>query len=164
MLGSGQGRFSPATWLIVLTIGTLVAVLVTPLGREINGAPAMAGIGADRFSAAGAGEVVAGPYCVSAYAVASARKGAELRTGLPAVDHGFWNGGGIGVVKEDFGTTVLIAAVVFVMILMAGCRWWHVGLLIPPAAVVIHHMLNTPFRRARLLAFMHPSGGGCGVA
>jgi cell division protein FtsW len=67
------------------------------------------------------------------------------------------------VVKEDFGTTVLIAAVVLVQILMAGCRVWHLALLLPPVAGVMYHMLNTPWRRARLLAFLHPEADAQGA-
>ena len=63
------------------------------------------------------------------------------------------------VLTEDFGTTVLISAVVLVLILMAGCRIWHVGLLLPPAAIVVYEMLNTPWRRERLLAYFGPVGG-----
>ena len=166
LLGSGRGRFpllmSPATWLIVLTIGTLVAVLVTPLGREINGAAAGWRLGADWVSAVGVGEVVAGAVC-ERLCGASARKGAEFLLGLPAVDRDFWNGGGAGgegrfwhhradrcggVCDDSDGGVPLVAC---------GAA------LIPPAAVVIHHMLNTPFRRARLLAFMHPEADAGGV-
>ena len=61
------------------------------------------------------------------------------------------------IVKEDFGTTVLIAAVCFILLMMAGCRWWHLGLLLPPAAVAAYFLLwHSDFRRTRLLAFLHP--------
>jgi len=45
---------------------------------------------------------------------------------------------------------------VLAMVLMAGCRWWHVGLLMPGAGLVVYQMLHTPWRRARLLAFLDP--------
>jgi len=60
------------------------------------------------------------------------------------------------VLKEDFGTTVLIASVVFLLVVMAGCQWWHAALLIPPAAGVMYGMMSSPFRRERLLAFWDP--------
>jgi cell division protein FtsW len=67
------------------------------------------------------------------------------------------------VVKEDFGTTVLLAAVVLSLVLMAGCKVWHLGLLTPGLAAVIYHMLHTPWRYARLMAFMHPEADPKGV-
>jgi cell division protein FtsW len=39
---------------------------------------------------------------------------------------------------------------------MAGCRLWHMALMLPPVGLVAHHMLNTPWRRERLLAFLDP--------
>jgi cell division protein FtsW len=158
LLGSGRGRFpllmSPSTWLIVLTIGMLVAVLVTPLGREINGARRWLALGPIGFQPSELAKLSLVLF-VSAYAVHRQAKVRSFFWGFLPLIVIFGIAAGL-VVKEDFGTTVLIAAVVLVMILMAGCRWWHVGLLIPPAAVVIRHMLNTPFRRARLLAFLDP--------
>jgi cell division protein FtsW len=154
----GGGRFpmlrSPATWLIVLTIGTLVAVLVTPLGKEINGARRWLAVGPIGFQPSELAKLSLVLF-VSAYAVHRQGRVRSFVWGFLPLIVIFAMAAGL-VVKEDFGTTVLIAAVVLVMILMAGCRWWHVGLLIPPAAVIIHHMLNTPFRRARLLAFLDP--------
>ncbi len=165
LLGRGKGRFpmlaSPATWLIVVTVGMLLAVLVTPLGREINGARRWLALGPIGFQPSELAKLSLVLF-VSAYAVHRRERVRSFIWGFLPLIVIFGIAAGL-VVKEDFGTTVLIAAVVFVMILMAGCRWWHVGLLIPPAAVVIHHMLNTPFRRARLLAFLHPEQDSAGV-
>jgi cell division protein FtsW len=145
---------SPTSWLVVLTIGFLVAVLVTPLGKEINGARRWFGFGPLGFQPSELAKLSLVLF-VGAYAV---HRGSMIRS--------FWRGFvpliavfGIAaalVVKEDFGTTVLLAAVVLTMILMAGCRLWHLALLVPPLAIVVRHMLNTPFRRERLLAFLDP--------
>jgi cell division protein FtsW len=141
-------------WLVVLTAGFLVAVLVTPLGRELNGARRWFGYGSFGFQPSELAKLSLVLF-VGSYAVHRA-----------GVVRSFWKGfvplmGVFGViaalvVKEDFGTTVLLAAVVLAMVLMAGCRWWHLGILAPGAAAVVYHMLHTPFRLARLTAFMHP--------
>ena len=226
LLGGGGKKYamllSPATWLVVLTIGFLAAVVVTPLGREINGARRWLALGplgfqpselaklslvlfvaayavhcrdeVRRFGAATvpllllAGAVAAfaiKPEMLEKVHVNLGAAGSNkvmfrsMQAGVAAVLAGVayllyryplfrqWRWGflplmcGVGacialVVKEDFGTTVLLAAVVLAMIVMAGCRWWHVGLLLPPAGLVVYHMLHTPFRMQRLMAFRDP--------
>ncbi len=158
---------SPATWLVVLTVGFLAAVLVTPLGREINGARRWLALGPLGFQPSELAKLSLVLF-VAAYAV---HRSAE-RVGRAGVQS-FWKGflplvGVFGicaalVVKEDFGTTVLLAAVILAMILMAGCRWWHVALLLPPAAFVVYHMLHTPFRMQRLMAYRNPFADPAGA-
>ena len=63
------------------------------------------------------------------------------------------------VLKEDFGTAALLSVVVLIMMLMAGCRWWHVALLIPPGACVVWAAIfrdPTSFRYRRMMAFLDP--------
>ncbi len=61
------------------------------------------------------------------------------------------------IVREDFGTAALICGVCFVLLLMSGCRWWHIALLIPPTLVVTYFAVwHSAYRRERLLIFMHP--------
>ncbi len=61
------------------------------------------------------------------------------------------------ILREDFGTTVLIVGVCAVLMLMAGCRWWHLAILVPPAMAVLYFaILKSPYRRERLLIFLHP--------
>jgi cell division protein FtsW len=166
VLGNPRSRFpllmSPSLWLVVLTIGFLGAVLATPLGEELNGARRWFRLGPLGFQPSELAKLSLVLF-VAAYAVHRA-----------GVVRSFWKGyvpliAVFGlcaalVVKEDFGTTVLVSAVVLAMILMAGCRVWHLALLLPPMAVVVRHMLDTPWRRDRLLAFMNPweNPGGAG--
>ena len=63
------------------------------------------------------------------------------------------------VLKEDFGTAALLSVVVLIMMLMAGCRWWQVALLIPPGAFVVWAAIfrdPTSFRYRRMMAFLDP--------
>lgn len=61
------------------------------------------------------------------------------------------------IVREDFGTAALICGVCFVLLLMSGCRWWHIALLIPPTIVVTYFAVwHSAYRRERLLIFLHP--------
>lgn len=154
--GMGLLRF-PSTWLLILTFGFLVAVLVTPFGKTLNGARRWFGVGAFGFQPSELAKLSLVLF-VSAYAVSRA-----------AVIQSFWKGffplvavfGAVSVLvlKEDFGTTVLIAAVVAAMIFMAGCRWWHVALLIPPGIFAVWEAIfrdPTSFRYKRMMAFLDP--------
>jgi cell division protein FtsW len=157
-LGKGGGRFpmlrSPAAWLTVLTIGLLVAVLVTPMGREINGARRWFSMGPLGFQPSELAKLALVLF-VAAYAMHRQERIGSFFLGFVPLMAIFGMTAAL-VVKEDFGTTVLIATVVVFMTLMAGCRLWHVALLIPPAAAIVYKMLNTPWRRERLLAFRDP--------
>jgi cell division protein FtsW len=163
LLGKWSGRadrplagmlLTPATWLVVLTAGFLVAVLVTPLGRELNGARRWFGYGAFGFQPSELAKLSLVLF-VAAYAVHRAELVRSFWKGFVPLMAVFGVLAAL-VVKEDFGTTVLVAAVVMAMVLMAGCRWWHLGILLPGIAAVVYKMLHTPFRMARLTAFMHP--------
>lgn len=79
----------------------------------------------------------------------------------------FWTGlapvlGAAGVlaafiVVEDLGTGVLIGAVTCIMLLAAGARWWHLGLLMPPAGgLFVAAVATSPYRLQRLTAFLDP--------
>ncbi len=216
---------SPSLWLLVLTIGALVAVLVTPLGREINSARRWLVIGPLGFQPSELAKLSLVLF-VSAYAVHyreqvrsfglaavpwiliaagigvfgvkysmvqsmhffSPEKNGEMR--LLFVQAGtaagcilaagvvWWAGYGpkrwawgfvplvVGfgmcvalVLKEDFGTAALISVVVVIMLLMAGCRWWHVAMLIPPGVFVVWAAIfrdPTSFRYRRMMAFLNP--------
>ena len=147
---------SPATYLVLITFLLLLAVLGTPLGRVVNGAKRWLEIpgihmGFQPSELAKLGLVL----FISAYALHQEVLLRRLWRGfLPLV-------AAFGVVlvlilKEDFGTTVLIATVCFILLLMAGCKWWHLLLLLPPAGMGAYLMLSDPFRVARLVAFLDP--------
>ena len=145
---------SPATWLLVLRVGFRVAVLVTPLGKEINGARRWIGYGSFGFQPSELAKLSLVMF-VAAFAVHRSRYIRSFWRGFVPLTAAFGVCAAL-VVKEDFGTTVLLAVVVLSMIVMAGCRLWHLACLLPGFALVVYHMLSTPFRMQRLLAFMNP--------
>jgi cell division protein FtsW len=156
---------SPTTVMIALTILCLVLVL-SPMGMVVNGAKRWLAIplGVGKFSFQPSEFAKLGLVLfLSAYAV---HKAETIRK--------FWKGfvpllaifgiTALLIVKEDFGTTALVAIVGVVLLLMAGCRWWHVGLLLPPAGVGAYFLLwHSAFRRARLLSYLHPEVDPKGV-
>ena len=82
-LGNPRGTMlrSPATWLVVLTIGFLAAVLVTPFGKEINGARRWFGFGPISFQPSELAEAFAGDV----------RWGRMRRTGRARFGVSFWD-------------------------------------------------------------------------
>jgi cell division protein FtsW len=61
------------------------------------------------------------------------------------------------VVKADFGTAALIAAVSVLVCLIAGWRWWYPALLAAPAAAGFYAtVVRVPYRWERILVWLDP--------
>ena len=59
--------------------------------------------------------------------------------------------------QPDMGTTVLLAGTVFAMLFAAGVRLRHLGIVAGGGAVLGYALImGESYRRARLLAFLHP--------
>ncbi len=118
---------SPSTWMVVLTVGFLAAVMVTPFGKEINGARRWFGLGPFGFQPSELAKLSLVLF-VAAYATHRAGQIRSFFKGFVPLLMVFGLCAAL-VMKGDFGTTVLIAAVIITMFLMAGCRGWHVAML-----------------------------------
>jgi len=79
----------------------------------------------------------------------------------------FWGGfalpiallGGVCIliVRADFGTAALIAAVAVLVCLIAGWRWWYPVLLAPPAVAGFYlTVVRVPYRWERILVWLDP--------
>jgi len=61
------------------------------------------------------------------------------------------------VVVEDFGTAAFIGLLSFLMLIIAGVKWWHILTPLPFGAVAFAFMLiNSPTRMKRISAFINP--------
>ena len=63
---------------------------------------------------------------------------------------------GLILAEKDMGTPALMGAVFFTMLYVAGARVWH--LCVPIASMVpliLWQLIFVPYRRARILAFLH---------
>lgn len=61
------------------------------------------------------------------------------------------------VVVEDFGTAAFIALLAFLMLIIAGAKWWHILTPLPFGAVAFFFMLiSSPTRMKRITAFLTP--------
>lgn len=61
------------------------------------------------------------------------------------------------VIVEDFGTAAFIALLAFLLLILAGVKWWHVLTPLPFGAVAFFFMLiRSPTRMNRIAAFLNP--------
>jgi cell division protein FtsW len=150
-----------AMWVVVaLMLGILATVYLPVVGNEINGShrwlevplPGLGKLSLQPSEIVKWGMVVLMAWYGTKYAARMNR---------------FWTGllpvlGGAGVVAgfivlEDLGTGVLIGAVVCIVLLAAGARWWHLGMLTPPAlAMLVAAVASSEYRMKRLTAFLDP--------
>lgn len=157
------GVKKPALWLAIgtaLIVGVLLLVYVPGLEREAKGAKRwvefpLPGIGDFGFQPSEIAKWTL-PAAVAIFAAARGPAIGALITGLlPA-------GLAVGVVcglimLEDLGTAVLIAAVCGTVLLAAGIRWWHVGVLaLVAAAGSVQAIMTSPYRIERITSFLDP--------
>jgi len=61
------------------------------------------------------------------------------------------------VIVEDFGTAAFIALLSFLMLIIAGVKWWHILTPLPFGAAAFFLMLvSSPGRMKRIAAFVNP--------
>ncbi len=63
---------------------------------------------------------------------------------------------GLILAEKDLGTPALMGVVMLAMLFVTGAKWWHIGVLgMGSICSGIFFMLTTPYRRARLMSFLH---------
>lgn len=147
-------------WLIVLASLVLTGLTLVPsIGRSVNGASRWLAVGAGPLRVTFQPSELIKWSMVLAVAWWGARMGWRMRRftdGLLPMGALLAIGCGL-VVIEDLGTAVLIAAVVGVMLLAAGVRWWQLGGVAGLASGAFAALIATsPYRVDRLTAFMDP--------
>jgi len=149
----------PALWLLVLAVTLLVLVLIPSIGTEMYGARRWLRIPLGPVSISFQPSELAKWTMVCFMAGACAKFGPDVKR--------FWTrflplcaliGVVCGlVVTQDLGTTVFIGLISFLMLVMAGARWWHVLMPLPVGiAGFITVLYYSPHRLDRLLAFLYP--------
>ncbi|MCL2649154.1 MAG: putative lipid II flippase FtsW [Phycisphaerales bacterium] len=157
---------SPALWLVAITILALLAVFAPGLGKQVNGARRwiVVGGGAFQFQPSELAKLALVAF-IAMYGVHCQRDIRKFAKGFLPLMLIF--GATLALVLvEDFGTTALVAVVSFVLLLMVGCRWWHVGLLIPPGVLAVWAMIfrdPTSWRYRRFMAFLDPAADAQGA-
>ncbi|MHC4520686.1 MAG: FtsW/RodA/SpoVE family cell cycle protein [Planctomycetota bacterium] len=158
---------SPVLWLLVVAIALLVLVLVPQLGTAVKGARRWLRISVGPASVSFQPSELAKWTIVFVLAAVCSRLGLDIRR--------YWTrflplclliGLVCGlIVIEDFGTAAFIALISFVILIVAGVRWWHVMTLLPVGmAGFMAALIRSPHRLKRLQAFLDPEQWGDTVA
>jgi len=155
---SGDYRWLKRFWWVplLLAVGALVLVLVPQVGLERNGARRWLGVG--RFT------LQPSEFAKVALIIALAWYGERYQRFMGQFRRGVvYPGLGIAVVlalifkEPDVGTTMLLACVSCMMLLLAGIRWRYIA---PPVMLAVIALavfiVHDPMRSARLYSWMHP--------
>ncbi len=153
------GWKSPTLWLLAISLVLLILVLVPQLGTERNEARRWLRISIGPASVSFQPSELAKWTMVFVLAAICSKLGPDIRR--------YWArfvplclliGLVCGlIVIEDFGTAAFIALMSFLILVLAGVRWWHVLTLFPGVAVAfVAALFHSPHRLKRLAAFLHP--------
>ena len=140
----------------VVAIGLLLAVKFTGLGIKVNGAKRWMMIAGFRFQPSEFARMA----MVIFMSYSLTKKHDHIRSFfIGFVPHVFFLGifAGLIALQPDFGSVVILAAITWVMMFVAGVRVTYlvasVGALLPFAYV---YMMSAAYRTERWLAFLHP--------
>jgi len=150
---------SPTVYLLVLGIVLLIVVLIPQFGTEVNRARRWLRISAGPVSVSFQPSEMAKWALIFFLAAFCDKFNASLKL--------YWKKfipaclvivlvAGL-VITEDFGTAAFISLLGFVMLLMAGAKWWHVLTLVPFGALgFCVALFRSPSRLQRIAAFLDP--------
>ena len=142
--------------LLFITLFLLVLVLIPHIGKISNGARRWFNFGPFNFQPSELAKITVMIYV------------ADFLTRKQNRIHTFWEGflpmmmvmGSVCllIIKQpDFGNTLLVAAIVMVMIFVAGARVVHVGSLIGLAVpALVYLVIKAPYRMRRIVSFLDP--------
>jgi cell division protein FtsW len=150
-----RGWSSIVPWLLGVIFVGLLLVHVPGIGREVNGAKRWISLGPVSFQPSeiakwGVPLVVAWHCCRRTGALGSFWTGFVPPFALVSAICAL-------VALEDLGTAVLIMMVALAMLVAAGVRVWHAGLLLPAAcAAFVALVVTSPYRVNRIVAYLDP--------
>ena len=161
-LQAARGALNPIWWIIVAIFAGIVLVHVPGIGREVNGASRWISLGPVTFQPSEIAKwgmpLVLAWWCI--------RRGAKMK--------GCWGGFfppiaftavvALGIAVEDLGTATLIMLIALIIVVAAGCRWWHAALLAPMALMgFVGLIIVSPYRINRILAYVDPYADSQGI-
>jgi cell division protein FtsW len=149
----------PTLWVLVLAVILLALVLVPSIGTEVYGARRWLHIPLGPVSISFQPSELAKWTMVCFMAGACTTLGPDIKR--------FWTRFLplcmlIGlvcalIVIQDLGTAVFVGLISFLMVIIAGARWWHVLMPLPlGVAGFIAALYQEPQRFTRVLAFLYP--------
>jgi len=141
--------------LMLLAILLLVLV-VTPLGTDVKGSSRWFALGPMRFSPSELAKVAMVMFMAKAMAMKTSKISSFTAGILPFLLMVALVCGLI-MLQPDLGTAFTIAATVFFMLLVAGARWSHLGLIMLSGLGAVGAAIAiAPYRMERVVAFLNP--------
>lgn len=145
-----------APWFFVFTIFLLIMVLVPGVGREVNGASRWIPLGIFNLQVTELMKVAALLYAAS-FTVRKQEFMHSFRKGFMPM------GGAIGLVallvmaQPDLGALIMIVAIAFGVLFIGGLNLKLFGGLLVVVAVAVGSMIwSSPWRMARVMAYLDP--------
>jgi len=150
---------SPLPYLLVISIALLILVLFPQFGTEINQARRWLRIPAGPITISFQPSELAKWVLIFFLAAFCDKYGDSLKL--------FWKGfvplclliavvAGL-IIIEDLGTAVFISLLSFMILIIAGVRWWHILTPLPfGIAAFCAALLHSPGRLQRITAFLNP--------
>jgi len=161
-LATARGALNPIWWIIVAIFAGIILVHVPGIGREVNGARRWVSLGPLTFQPSEIAKwgmpLIVAWWCV--------RRGEKMKS--------FWRGFlppiaftglvAMGIAVEDLGTATLIMLIALIVVVAAGCRWWHAAMLVPMALLgFVGLIIVSPYRINRILAYVDPYADSQGI-
>lgn len=141
--------------LMIIALICLV-IVITPLGIETNGSSRWLGVGLLRFTPSELAKLAVVMFMAKSLEgnidqMKSFKNGIAPYILLLALTCG------LIMVQPDLGTAFAIAGTVFCMLLAAGARWIHLGMIgLTGIGMVAGAIAVAPYRMERFLAFLNP--------
>jgi len=153
-----------STLLLLASIAMLVLVLVPGIGVRVNGARSWIGAGMFRIQPAEVAKLALVLFCSDLLA-RRAHRIDEARLTLWPIIVVVSVVGGLMMLQPDLGGSIVLAAIVFAVLFVAGVPMLRLaGVLGVGGALAMGAAMAEPYRRARLLAFLHPERDPGGAA
>lgn len=159
----GKGKlvnwlFCPTVWLVLLSIGLLVVVLIPGIGMEINNARRWLRLPLGPVQMNFQPSELAKWSMILFISAVSVMLGEKIKGFGSFILICMLIGLIVGLIlKEDFGTAAFVAFVSFSIFFVAGARWWHFLTPVPIlAAGLALAILTSPERIERIKSFTQP--------
>ncbi|MFA5659589.1 MAG: putative lipid II flippase FtsW [Oscillospiraceae bacterium] len=142
--------------LLIASICSLVLVLVSGLGKEVYGARRWFQLFGFSFQPSEFTKLIIVIY-IADFLARKRNKIISLVEGFLPVMMALGATCLLILKQPDLGTTVLIGAVAFIMLFVAGARIWHLGAVIMMALPVMYFLISrVAYRMRRIQAFLDP--------
>jgi len=158
---------SPILYLLILSIALLILVLIPGFGTRINYARRWFRFAVGPFKVSFQPSELAKWASVFFLAAFCEKYGPGIRS--------FWKrfvpaccivGAVVGlIIIEDLGTAAFVAFLAFLMLIIAGAKWWHVLAPLPFGVLgFVGVLVRSPARMRRIAAFLNPEKWSDSVA